>query len=71
MSKANKTITEKRSQLGELLAWFESDEFEIEQALDKYKQAEVLASEIEAELLEHKNTITVLKKKFDQDNLSE
>ena len=67
MSKATKTITEKRTELGELLAWFESDEFAIEQAAEIFKQAEALAAEIEAELMEHENTINVLKQKFDQD----
>ncbi len=67
MSKANSTIAEKRAELGELLAWFESDEFEVEQAVDKFKEAEKIAAEIEKDLLEHKNTINVLKQKFDQE----
>jgi exodeoxyribonuclease VII small subunit len=51
--------------LGELVSWFESDEFELETALDKYKEAEKLAGEIEKDLSELKNEITVLKQKFD------
>lgn len=67
MSKTNpKTIAELRSELGELLAWFESDEFTPEEAVDKFKQAESLAATIETRLSEHKNTITVLKKRFDE-----
>ncbi|HEY1085190.1 MAG TPA: hypothetical protein VGE34_00505 [Candidatus Saccharimonadales bacterium] len=68
MSKKNEeTIAEKLARLGELVAWFESDEFEIEKAAEKFKNAELLASEIEKELGEFKNTITVLKKDFSRE----
>lgn len=67
MSKQNKTIADKRTELAELLAWFESDDFSIEQAVEKFQAAEKLAEQIESELLEYKNTITVLKQRFDED----
>lgn len=67
MSTKNKTIAEKRTELNELLAWFESDEFVLEEAMAKYEAAEGLARDIEAELMEYKNKITVLKKRFDED----
>lgn len=67
MSKQNSTISEKMAQLSELVAWFESDEFTIETATAKFAEAEKLAKEIEANLSEFKNEITVLKKKFDQE----
>lgn len=67
MSKpSKKTIGEKRAELSELLSWFESGEFAVEQAPEKFAEAEELAAEIEADLMEHKNTITVLKKSFDE-----
>ena len=65
MSQENKSISEKMTKLGELVAWFEGEEFELEAALDKYKEAEKLADEIEKDLLGLKNEITVLKQKFD------
>ena len=66
MSKENEeTIAEKLARLGELVAWFESDEFELEAAIEKYKTAETLAGDIEKDLSELKNEITVLKTKFD------
>lgn len=65
MSKPTKTVSQKMADLGELVSWFESDEFELEMALDKYKEAEKLAGEIEKDLSELKNEITVLKQKFD------
>ena len=65
MSKLNKTIKEKTTELTELVAWFDSDEFSLEEALDKFKAAEVLAEEIEKDLLALKNDIQVVKQKFD------
>lgn len=69
MSKEHKTINEQMAQLQELVAWFEGDDFEIEQALDKYAEAEKLARDIQVQLTEYKNQITVLKKRFDQTDL--
>lgn len=67
MSQQNdESINKKMARLGELVAWFESDEFEIEQAMEKFVAAEKLAKEIEDELGEFKNKITVIKQKFDE-----
>lgn len=66
MSKNIKTIAQKRQELNELLAWFDSEDFTVEEAVEKFSEAEKLASEIETELREHKNTITVLKQRFDE-----
>jgi exonuclease VII small subunit len=65
-AKNNPTISEKTIQLNELVAWFDSDDFELEAALDKFAAAEKLASEIEADLLAMKNNISIVKKKFDE-----
>lgn len=65
MSTKNNSLQEQLAKLDELVAWFEGDEFALEQALDKYRQAEMLAAEIEKELATFKNEITVLKQKFD------
>ena len=66
MTKNNTTIHEKITQLDELVAWFDSDEFTLETAIDKFKTAELLASEIEKDLNSLKNDIQVVKQKFDQ-----
>ncbi len=68
MSATNKSIQDKTNELTELVAWFDSDEFTLELALDKFKQAEELAIEIEKDLLELKNEIQIVKKKFDSEN---
>lgn len=65
--KNNATISEKLAKLSELTAWFESEEFELEEAIDRFKEAETLAGEIEKELSEFKNKITVLKQDFSKD----
>jgi len=65
-AKNNPTIAEKTARLNELVAWFDGDEFELEQALDKFTQAEKLAAEIEHDLLELKNSVEVVKAKFSE-----
>lgn len=65
MSKPSKTIDEKRRELDELLAWFESDDFKLEEAIEKFESASKLADEITAELDEYKNKIEVLTRKFE------
>lgn len=65
MSKTTKTIQEKMTELSELLAWFQSDEFVLEEAIGRYETAEKLAGEIEQDLKQLKNDITVVAKRFD------
>ena len=62
----NKSVSEKMAQLGELVAWFESDEFPLEDAIDKFREAEKLAESIENDLKNIKNDINVIKKRFDE-----
>lgn len=64
----DKTVQDKLSELSELVAWFQSQEFKLEEAFDKYKQAEALAEEIEKDLSKLKNDINVVKKKFDTED---
>lgn len=66
MSKPNSTLSQRIAALDDLIAWFDSDEFKLEEAMDKFKQAEQCADEIGVELAEFKNEIVVLKQKFDQ-----
>ena len=53
--------------LDELIEWFNSDDFLLEEATAKYEEAAKLAGEIEAQLASFKNDVTVLKKRFDED----
>jgi exodeoxyribonuclease VII small subunit len=67
MSQTNKSIQEKTSELTKLVAWFDSEDFTIEEALYKYKDAEKLANEIEHDLNSLKNEIDIVKNKFDSE----
>lgn len=67
MSTKNKpSLEEQQATLAEMLAWFESDDFAVEQAREKFDQAQKLATEIETQLLDAKNEIQVLSARFDE-----
>ncbi len=59
-----KKLNQKITELNDAVAWFQSEEFEIEQAIEKYKTALKLANEIEDDLNGIKNEIEVLTKDF-------
>ena len=47
-----------------LLAWFESEEITVEEALKKYEQALKLSQELETQLKDAKNQVEIIKQKF-------
>ncbi len=63
--KNNTSIQDKITRLRELTAWFDGDDFVLEEALAKFKEAEALAAEIEEDLTNLKNEVTIIKQKFD------
>lgn len=69
MSKNNDevSIQVKLQQLDELVAWFQGDDFELEQATSKLQDAKRLADEIEHDLDAVENEITIIKKSFASD----
>jgi len=64
----DKTVQEKLTELSALVGWFQGSNFQLETALDKFKEAEALADNIEKELTKLKNDITIVKKRFDSEN---
>jgi len=64
--KNNSSVAEKTAKLNELVVWFDSDDFGLEQAIDRYAEAEKLAAEIEHDLLTLKNNIEIVKTKFSE-----
>lgn len=54
------TIAEKMAELDNSVEWFYSEDFVIDQALDKYKTASNLADEISRDLEQLKNEVEVL-----------
>lgn len=65
MTKNDKTIQEKMDQLNTLVDWFSSDEFTLEEALDRFQAAQQLAGDIEQDLTKLKNEIEIVKQRFD------
>lgn len=63
----NKTIQEKIAELDTAVTWFEGDNFQLEQASDKLKEAAKLAKEIEHDLDAVANDIREVKKSFATD----
>lgn len=68
MTKNELTVQQKITQLDELVAWFDSDEFSLESAMQMFKKAEQLAHEIEQDLRDLKNEIEVVKASFAKDS---
>ncbi len=64
MTKSNPTIQEKIAQLDEVVAWFESEEFQLEEASSKLKAAAKLATDIEHDLNAVANDIQQVKQTF-------
>ncbi len=67
MTKNSNTVQAKLDKLQEIIAWFDSDDFSLEAAKDKYEQATTLAVAIEQTLGDLKNEITVLQQSFARD----
>lgn len=59
-----KTTSELQAELEAVIAWFESDEADIDQTADQYKRGLEIADELQKRLAETKNTITKLKQSF-------
>lgn len=66
-NKKIESLQDKINRLSDMVAFFDTDDFDIEQALEKYKEAEKLSDEIAEQMVEVKNEISVLKERFDQD----
>lgn len=61
MSKTDKpTISKQIAQLDESIEWFYSDDFNLDEALERYNDAAKRAKSIEADLSELKNQVEVI-----------
>ncbi|MBR2753727.1 exodeoxyribonuclease VII small subunit [Candidatus Saccharibacteria bacterium] len=58
------SLNQKIEKLDSEVEWFYSDEFKLEEATDKYKEAVKLAKDIEEDLTNLKNEIEVLSEDF-------
>ncbi len=66
MSKQKVNTQEKMRQLEVIVEWFESDDVDINEALQKYEEGLVLVSELQDDMKIAKNKFTKLQKSFDQ-----
>lgn len=64
MSESKQNLNDKIKELDSQVEWFYSDEFKLEDAVEKYKKASELAKDIEKDLSELKNEIEVLAEDF-------
>ena len=64
MSENKTNLNQKIEKLDAEVEWFYSDEFRLEEAVERYKGAVKLAKEIEKDLSELKNEIEVLAEDF-------
>ena len=62
-----KRINEKIEELNEKVEWFYGDDFKLEEASEKYKEATKLAKEIEEDLKSLKNEIKVIEEDFSKE----
>jgi exonuclease VII small subunit len=62
-----KKINEKIEELNNKVEWFYGDEFKLEEASVKYKEATKLAKEIEEDLKNLKNEIKVIEEDFSKE----
>ncbi len=58
-----KTYKELRAELDDVLSWFEADNLDVDEAIDKYKQAIKLTGELQDYLKTVKNTVKKLTNK--------
>ena len=62
--KSNMSLNKKIEELDAQVEWFYSDDFKLEEAVAKYKEALCLAKEVEKDLEELKNEIEILDEDF-------
>ena len=58
------SLNQKIEKLDKEVEWFYSDDFKLEEATKKYKEAVKMANEIEKDLTELKNEIEILTEDF-------
>ena len=68
MTNAKKTIQEKIDDLDSLVAWFQGEDFQLEEAAATLKKAAALAGDIEKDLKTIENEIVDVKKSFQLDS---
>lgn len=63
--KTEAPLQDQINELESLIQWFESDDVDLEQAINKFEEGSRLAEHIKTRLNALENKITVLKERFD------
>lgn len=63
--KKDKPISKKVDELKEKMSWFQSDEFNLDEAPQRYRDIEKLAIEVEGILEGMRNEVEQIQQKFD------
>ncbi len=66
--KNEKRLKHQLAELDELIAWFDQDDFDLDEALEKFDEGVKLAESIKQRLKKLENKIIILKQRFDQPN---
>lgn len=61
-----KSLSELQAELESIIAWFESDDADIDQAENRYQRGLEVSKELQDRLQETKNRITKLKTSFEE-----
>lgn len=61
-TKKKNSFAERYEDLQKLVVWFERDDFDLEEGIEKYKEGLNLVKELRGELKDLENTITDIKK---------
>lgn len=65
MSKTENNIQDQLSKLEAIVAWFEHDDIDVEEAIAKFEEGNKLADAIKEKLAGLENKITIIKDRFD------
>ena len=66
MSEKKANIQENMKQLEAIVEWFESDDVDIDEALQKYEEGLKLVNDLQKDMKSAKNKFTKLQKSFEQ-----
>lgn len=64
--KIEKPLRDQLAELDHVIAWFDQDDFDLDEALKKFDEGVALAEAVKKRLNELENKIVVLKERFDQ-----
>ncbi len=68
--KTDKPLRDQLAELDEIIAWFDQDNFDLDEALQKFDEGVLLAEAIKKRLGTLENKVIMLKERFDQSEAS-